>query len=704
MKPESKGLTAATKRKLLTRVPIVLGAFVIAYLGQLFFQSTFVSLENRIVDRLFMFRTDIRPATLSADLEIVHIDSNFYYSRSQHARVIRNLDAAGISHQMIDFVFADSAKESEDQPLINATRQARNVYFGMTFGALQEQTAIKDGWPAPGEDIRTGFDKWQVRTDGIASSLYAGTLPSLTISALSAASSGLGFLNLIPDPDGITRRFPLLVRYQNMLYPSLPLRVACEYLGVDPQNIIVKAGHSITLKEARSHSGAAAKDIIIPIDDRGRMILNQTDLWVKVPRYSYSDIFLVSENSTRADQLKKQLSGKIAVLSEAVETPYQIRSAEGLKRVSSGAVHTIVLIDILTGSFLRLGSPLENMLIELGLLAAVFLLALRFSSPGLTLGSMGLAGAYVSFAIFIFVSSGTIFPFIRPLVIIFTAAALLSIRIAVEKAVLFTQSERARRIAERELEIGREIQSSFFPTTLPKIDGWELVTHFQAARHVSGDFYDVFTLGKQKRLGLVIADVCDKGVGAALFMALFRSFIRVLSGEASNNGHLDLGDPAAEPQDILQRTIRSINNYISITHGQAGMFATIFYAILDPQTGVLTYINGGHEPPIITGPNGIKTTLTTTGPAVGANPDQVYNIRTTYLDPQDILLVYTDGVVDALDKNGAAFTKKSLLNLIQTPPATAHDLIDTIQTGLNRHIVSGTQFDDITMLAIRRTQ
>ena len=704
MKLKSKGLTAATRRKLLTRVPMVLGAFVIAYLGQLFFQSAFDTWEDRIVDRLFMLRNNIRPVTLSADLEIVHLDSNFYYSRSQHARVIRNLNAAGVSHQMIDFVFADSAGKSEDQPLINATRQARNVYFGMTFGALQEQTAIKDGWPAPGEDIRTGFGNWQVTTDGIMSSLYTGTLPSLTIPALSAASSGLGFLNLMPDPDGITRRFPLLVRYQNTLFPSLPLRVACGYLGVDPQNIIIKAGQSITLKEARTHSGAAPRDIIIPIDDRGRMILNQTDLWGKVPRYSYSDIFLVSKNTARADQLKIQLSGKIAILSEAVETPYQIRSADGLKRVSSGAVHTIVLIDILTGSFLRLGSQFENMLIELGLLAAVFLLALRFSSPGLTLGSMGLAGAYVSFAIFFFVSSGTIFSFIRPLVIIFTAAALLSIRIAIEKAVLFTQSERARRIAERELEIGREIQSSFFPTRLPKIDRWELVAHFQAARHVSGDFYDIFTLGEKKKLGIVIADVCDKGVGAALFMALFRSFIRVLSGEARNNGHLDIDNPNDEPHKILLRTIRSINSYISITHEQAGMFATIFYAILDPQTGVMTYINGGHEPPIISGPEGIKTTLETTGPAVGAYPDLEFKTGTVTLEPEDTLLVYTDGVIDAQSKGGEAFTKTALLNLMQSPPVSAVDLIDKIQTRLRQHTVSGYPYDDITMLAIRRTE
>jgi sigma-B regulation protein RsbU (phosphoserine phosphatase) len=134
------------------------------------------------------------------------------------------------------------------------------------------------------------------------------------------------------------------------------------------------------------------------------------------------------------------------------------------------------------------------------------------------------------------------------------------------------------------------------------------------------------------------------------------------------------------------------------------MFATIFYAILDPQTGVMTYINGGHEPPIISGPEGIKTTLETTGPAVGAYPDLEFKTGTVTLEPEDTLLVYTDGVIDAQSKGGEAFTKTALLNLMQSPPVSAVDLIDKIQTRLRQHTVSGYPYDDITMLAIRRTE
>jgi hypothetical protein len=175
----------------------------------------------------------------------------------------------------------------------------------------------------------------------------------------------------------------------------------------------------------------------------------------------------------------------------------------------------------------------------MALLALIFFFSMRFSSPTMSLGAFALAGLYVCLAVMIFFYAGTILQFVRPLMLLFSALVWLLIGLGIEKAVLFAKSERARKIAERDLEIGREIQSGFFPTLVPEAEGSELATHFQAARHVAGDFYDVFTLGQDNKIGIVIADVCDKGVGAALFMALFRSFIRVLSGSANSNGHLD---------------------------------------------------------------------------------------------------------------------------------------------------------------------
>src|SRR5574341_174904 len=146
---------------------------------------------------------------------------------------------------------------------------------------------------------------------------------------------------------------------------------------------------------------------------------------------------------------------------------------------------------------------------------------------------------------------------------------------------------------ERELEIGREIQASFLPEDLPQPPGWEIAARFQPAREVAGDFYDAFPLAHNERIGLIIADVCDKGVGAALFMALFRSLLRALANQNFSNRAVGtdsrrvLSNRAAN----LKNTVTLTNNYIARTHRRANMFATLFFGVLDTAAGSLSYIN-----------------------------------------------------------------------------------------------------------------
>ena len=693
---------ASTKRKLQIRIVLVIGALIIAYVCYGLFSDKLAALDSRIIDQLFVLRPNVKPAHPPFENTVVHVDANSYFSRPQHAQVIRNLAAMKVSAQLVDFIFEDMVSKEEDRPLINATKAAGNVYYGLTFESLKKQLGEHNYLPETEDNVYPGSSKWQVAIRGDTESFYFGAAPRLTYSALSSSARGLGFLNLTPDPDGILRRLPLLVRYRGVFYPSLSFRTICDYLGIVPENIIVKPGRSIALKGVRSGKGSLPHDIIIPIDKSGCMILNDTGFGNDIHHFRYSEIFQASQNSAKLDQLIKELSGKIVVLSETVEKQYKIRGVGNEKHLSSGVIHALVIQNILSGSFLRELSGPAGVFIEIGILIIILLMSVRFSSPVLSLGTLSLAGAYIALAVLSFFYVGAIVQFARPLLMMLCALIFLLIGMGIEKALLFAKTERARKIAERELEIGREIQSGFFPTVLPELEGWELSTYFQTARHVSGDFYDVFTLGREKRVGLVIADVCDKGVGAALFMALFRSFIRVLSGSAHSDGHLEISNPDTTPEKILLHTIRSINNYISITHEQAGMFATIFYGILNPQTGELSYINGGHEPPIIIGSGGIKTILKPTGPAVGLYPNLEFKTSSMIMEPQDTLLVYTDGVTDAQNKAGAAFTKGRLINLAENSFATAEDLITKIKTRVNEHISGENQFDDITIMALRR--
>jgi sigma-B regulation protein RsbU (phosphoserine phosphatase) len=280
----------------------------------------------------------------------------------------------------------------------------------------------------------------------------------------------------------------------------------------------------------------------------------------------------------------------------------------------------------------------------------------------------------------------------------------------------FQQVEAYSRVLNNELEKGREIQINFLPSQLLQMPGWETAAYFKPARQVAGDFYDIFQL-PEGPVGFVVADVCDKGVGAALFMALFRSLIRIFSGQTSLNGlaltcsdAVDDGaeqaneNPAIDPIHFKAlKAVQLTNKYIALNHGELAMFATLFFGILDPDSGRLSYINGGHEPLyILNSGGGVKAQLATTGPAVGIEPQISFKIQQSQMEPGDILLGYTDGVIEACAADGSFFTAKQFKTVLDAPSSSAGELLDRIADSLQQHIGKAEQFDDITLLAIRR--
>ena len=286
---------------------------------------------------------------------------------------------------------------------------------------------------------------------------------------------------------------------------------------------------------------------------------------------------------------------------------------------------------------------------------------------------------------------------------------------------------RLRDKIEHDVEIARDIQLSFLPNELPQPDGWEISAYFHPAREVAGDFYDAFMMAQGRRVGFVIADVCDKGVGAALFMALTRSLTRAYAQQNYTLNLMDsLNEPGAEAGHsdaqsnagiipgrrrkmpsigsmALQNAVVLTNTYITTNHLDLNYCATLFFGMLDPLTGALSYINGGHCPPIILGSDGqIKTKLKATGTPVGMMPDAVYTIGEAVLEPGDILFGYSDGVTDARNPAGKMFSEKSMLELLQKKPVeSAQELLLRFKTNLVEHISTADQYDDITMIAVR---
>jgi serine phosphatase RsbU (regulator of sigma subunit) len=271
----------------------------------------------------------------------------------------------------------------------------------------------------------------------------------------------------------------------------------------------------------------------------------------------------------------------------------------------------------------------------------------------------------------------------------------------------FEQANAYSRALNNELEKGRQMQSNFLPGELLVRPGWEFAAYFKPARQVAGDFYDVFEL-PDDNVGIVIADVCDKGVGAALFMALFRSLIRIFSGQTTLDGLACLYDGdslrtnISEPQNkslhpqhlAALKAIQHTNKYIAENHGELAMFATLFFGVIDPTTGILTYINAGHEPLYVIEPP--------TGPALGISSEVTFKIQEMRLKPGEVLLGYTDGVVEARSKQDQFYTQEKLLSLLEESVISADSLLYRVASEVISHINGAEQYDDITLLAIRR--
>jgi serine phosphatase RsbU (regulator of sigma subunit) len=258
--------------------------------------------------------------------------------------------------------------------------------------------------------------------------------------------------------------------------------------------------------------------------------------------------------------------------------------------------------------------------------------------------------------------------------------------------------ERARALRmEQDLEVGARIQRDFLPESLPDVPGYEFASRFVPAREVGGDFYDAFKLADGS-VAVVLGDVCDKGVGAALFMALFRSLIRSLTlSQIGESG------PGVLEARVLH-AVTATNDYIARTHGRANMFATLFVGALDPASGTIAYVNGGHEPPRVTRrEGGVRTMLPPTGPAVGMLPEIPFAAHSMTLAPGESLLILTDGVTEARARDGRLFGDDATDALLGMPAASAEELLERVMTAVTQHAADTPASDDITLLAVRRS-
>ena len=245
-----------------------------------------------------------------------------------------------------------------------------------------------------------------------------------------------------------------------------------------------------------------------------------------------------------------------------------------------------------------------------------------------------------------------------------------------------------RKLSEELAQAGR-IQHTFIPTHSPNIPGYEITGALLPARETSGDFYDFIDLGDDK-LGVVIADVGDKGAGAALYMAMSRTLIRTYAGE----NHLN-------PKEVLQQVNRRI---LMDTH--QGIFLTVVFGILDPAQGTFTYVNAGHNPPILLKKKEDKVSLTLlekTGALIGIFDDNTWEEEQITINPGEVLVLYTDGITEAQHENEEFYGFDRFSQALKSEFSTsAEDYRNRILESVHSFSGGSPRLDDITLIVISR--
>jgi serine phosphatase RsbU (regulator of sigma subunit) len=247
------------------------------------------------------------------------------------------------------------------------------------------------------------------------------------------------------------------------------------------------------------------------------------------------------------------------------------------------------------------------------------------------------------------------------------------------------QTELARRERlEREMELAREVQMSMLPQSFPNVPGLAFAARYAPARHVGGDFYDVIRLGDDL-VGVVIADVSDKGIPAALYMTLVR--VLIMAGAAQN----------ASPRSVLEEV-----NHLLVENFQQNMFVTVFYGVIDLRQRTLTYTRAGHDMPFLIRDGQIEI-LRGVGMALGLFETGFFQLSEESLDlkPGDKLILYTDGLSDVLNPKGTMLGQEGLITFLMNHSHKSVDrLCSDLFDDLSAYQQNAPQFDDMAMLAV----
>jgi serine phosphatase RsbU (regulator of sigma subunit)/CHASE2 domain-containing sensor protein len=657
--------------------------------------------------RGFDFLEELAPRKYQpAPVAIVTIDDKslkqygqWPWSRARVAQLVDKIAAGKPSVLGVDIIFAEPDRLSPDR-LIDSDPEIPAQLAGELSQLPSHETTLADSLRkvptvlavAPSNDAahaRAPSRVTMILESGANPRPFLFTHPELlrSLPVIEAAERGQGSIDQEPDRDGVIRRVPLFIVAEGQLVPNLAL----EMLRVATD---ARALGIVTGKEGVQ--GATLGDYFLPTDGRGRIYPYFTP--------SYEARYISAADVLNGSYDPARLNGAAVLLgSSALGLTDQDQTPRGL--MPGIEVWAQALESMLTGNLLRRPAFLNGVEIALVLIAGlVVIFELPYENPRMA------AVMFLCIIAILFASALASFKFSKLLLdgiypalssaLVFGVMLSENLRVAeTGRRRLAAELQHEREMEARldgELNAARAIQLGLLPRHFPgppERSDVEVYASIEPARMVGGDLYD-FVLLDPEHLSFAIADVSGKGVPAALFMAMTKEVLHTATLRYRN---------------ALDRVFNEANDKISAASEELGaggtnmMFVTVFAGILDLTTGMLVYVNAGHDSPFVLRSGSAPTSLPLAGgPPLGTVDDFQYSIEQRQLARGEMVLAYTDGVTEAQDANKALYSSARVGRLLATAPmTTARNVVDLVRDDVRRFAAGAEQADDITLLAVR---
>lgn len=662
--------------------PLVM-ALIMALLAD---TALFERLENITMDLRFRARASKDPPA-DPSLVLVGIDEpsleqfgRWPWLRERHADLCNLLAINDPSVVAFDILFTEASGKEDDAYFVEGVKGLPAV----VTGALTD----RNSGAVSSETIRTKVIR---SVAGNKDAIHGKSGARVPIPELGSVS-WMGFVDSDPSgSDGVRRRIPLLMRVGEDVFPSLALQTLMLHWKVPADQVEVRLGEWIQL--------------VTPEGPRRIPITSEGDLWLNYraketyANWSYKALITALYRDAIGEESLPtnvpSVKGKIVLVGQVASGltdlgPSPLESTSPLVWTSMNALNSILKND-----YLRVVPLMPWTLLGWVLVASSTLFGLRNEHilRSLLL-PVAIISLYVGVAFALFNLKSIALPVALPVL----AFALVHVgkvslewieevfaerRVSAELA----RATEAKKLLEQELSIAREIQMSTLPQTFPPFpDRPEIDLHaiMIPAKYVGGDLYEFFFVGENK-LFFVIGDVSGKGVPAALFMTMALAVIR---------SHVIAGRSPAE-------TLRRSNNVLALRNERC-TFVTIFCGLLDTETGVVCYANGGHNPPVLMDGEGGVRFLEAEGTAIGAIEGLEFHEHELTLQPDQGLFLYTDGVTEAIDQEEELFSDERLLGALNVRHRafTAEQVVGRVNRQLSTFVGDALQFDDITALAV----